>query len=96
MTSDEVEKIVKNLPEDMHSVLINASCDAIDILCKFADYMRKNFVPVSVIENIKAEIEQGYCVVNNDYDRGRNYGLYMATQIIDKYKAESEVSDNDN
>ena len=31
-----------------------------------------------VLDKIRAEIEQGYCVVNNDYDHGRNYGLYMA------------------
>jgi len=39
-----------------------------------------------VLDKIRAEIEQSYCTVNNDYDHGRNYGLYMATQIIDKYK----------
>ena len=39
-----------------------------------------------VLDKIRAEIEQGYCPVNNDYDCGRNCGLYMATQIIDKYK----------
>ncbi len=43
-----------------------------------------------ILDKVRAEIKQGYCEVNNDYDRGRNYGLYMATQIIDKYKAESE------
>lgn len=44
------------------------------------------------IDKIRAEIEQSYCTVNNDYDHERNYGLYMATQIIDKYKPESEES----
>ena len=43
-----------------------------------------------VLDKIKAEIEQAYCKVTNDYDHGRNYGLYIATQIIDKYQAESE------
>ncbi|MBO7734249.1 MAG: hypothetical protein J6S67_16915 [Methanobrevibacter sp.] len=41
-----------------------------------------------VLDKIRAEIEQAYCKVTNDYDHGRNYGLYMAIQIIDKYKAE--------
>ena len=41
-----------------------------------------------ILDKIRAEIEQSYCAVNNDYDHGRNYGLYIATQIIDKYKAE--------
>lgn len=40
-----------------------------------------------IIDKIRAEIEKCYCTVTNDYDHGRNYGLYMATQIIDKYKA---------
>ena len=43
-----------------------------------------------ILDKIKAEIEKCYCTVNNDYDHGRNYGLYMATQIIDKYRVESE------
>jgi predicted GNAT superfamily acetyltransferase len=44
----------------------------------------------SILDKIKAEIGQGYCVVNNDYDQGRNYGLYIATQIIDRYKMKEE------
>ena len=43
-----------------------------------------------LLDKIKAEIEKCYCTVTNDYDHGRNYGLYMATQIIDKYKEEME------
>ena len=43
-----------------------------------------------ILDKIRAKIEQSYCIPNNDYDQGRNYGLYMATQIIDKYKVESE------
>ena len=43
-----------------------------------------------VLDKIRAEIEQGYCKVEDDYDRGRNMGLYIAMQIIDHYKAESE------
>lgn len=65
--------------------------------------MRKDEFPIvdklvkdsvnEVLDKIRAKIEQSYCVVNNDYDHGRNYGLYMATQIIDMYKAESEVQE---
>jgi hypothetical protein len=43
-----------------------------------------------VIDKIKAEIEQAYCKVTNDYDHGRNYGLYIATQIIDRYTKDGE------
>lgn len=43
-----------------------------------------------VLDKIRAEIERGHCEVEDDYDRGRNMGLYIAMQIIDKYKAESE------
>ena len=45
---------------------------------------------IDVLDKIRAEIEQGYCEVEDDYDRGRNMGLYIAMQIIDHYKAESE------
>ena len=40
---------------------------------------------LSVIEDIKAEINSAYVKVENDYDHGRNYGLYMAMQIINKH-----------
>lgn len=43
-----------------------------------------------VLDKIREEIEQAYCIVRDDYDKGRNYGVYMAIQIIDKYKLESE------
>jgi hypothetical protein len=41
-----------------------------------------------VLDKIRAEIEKGYCEVDDAYDQGRNYGLYIATQIIDKYRKE--------
>lgn len=45
---------------------------------------------IDVLNKIRAEIEQGYCEVYDYYDQGRNYGLYIATQIIDKYIKENE------
>ena len=56
----------------------------------YKDGYKKGYEDGKVLDEIRAEIEQGYCTVGNDYDRGRNYGLYIATQIIDKYKAETE------
>ena len=50
----------------------------------------KQILKEPILDKIKTEIEQSYCTPNNDYDHGRNYGLCMATQIIDKYKAENE------
>ena len=50
----------------------------------------KQILKEPILDKIKTEIEQSCCTPNNDYDHGRNYGLYMATQIIDKYKIESE------
>lgn len=43
-----------------------------------------------VLDKIREEIEQAYCKVEDDYDKGRNYGLHIAKQIIDNYKLESE------
>lgn len=59
---------------------------------KWADKNEQNLAMKQepILDKIRSEIEQGYCTVNNDYDHGCNYGLYIATQIIDKYKAESE------
>ena len=48
----------------------------------------KNGIP---LDDVIVQIKQGYCRINNDYDQGRNYGLYIATQILDNIgKAESE------
>lgn len=90
MTSEEVEKIVKNLPDDMRSVLINATGDAIDILCKFAEHMRKNYVPISVIEDIQAEIdEQWYVVKRESIERAE--GLELASEIIIKHTSGTKM-----
>ena len=52
------------------------------------------FIPVSVIDDIKAEIEKEIIPRNSDqYDnevKWQNMGLRMALKVIDRYKAESE------
>lgn len=37
---------------------------------------------VAMLTELQLEIEEAYCEVENDYDRGRNYGLFMTTEII--------------
>ena len=46
-----------------------------------------------VLNKIRAEIEQKQYdfMADKDYDEGLRFGLMLAYQIIDKYKAESEV-----
>lgn len=52
-------------------------------------------IPVSVIDKIRAEIEQ----TAKEYDKFADYrrvrGLWIALEIIDKYKAESEENNVD-
>ena len=60
-----------------------------DLLSAY-DMVIKTLKQQPIIDKIRAKIEQSYYTPNNDYDRGCNYGLYVATQIIDHYKAESE------
>ena len=43
-----------------------------------------------ILDKIRAEIEQGSCKVENDYDKGRNMGLHIAMQIIDKYRGDTD------
>lgn len=87
MTSKEALAILQNMEYDLSNQLGSKYCqkkyEAIGVAIKL---LKRE----AIIDKIKTEIGQGYCVVNNDYDQGRNYGLYMATQIIDKYKIESE------
>lgn len=52
-----------------------------------ADYVKENYVPMSVIDDIKTEIDS-YCSDNRD----RNDGLYIAMRVIDKH-TKGEVSE---
>lgn len=47
-----------------------------------------------ILDKIKVEIEQGYCMEENDYDRGRNMGLRIAMQIIDEFKEGNWIVDS--
>lgn len=76
MLREEVEQYTKLTGEDGWHVPI----------MKIGAFLDGYNTGLEVLDKIRAKIEQGYCEVNNDYDHGRNYGLYMATQIINKYK----------
>ena len=44
------------------------------------------------LDEIKTTIQSAYCNPQNDYDRGRNYGLHLAIQmILDALKRETEM-----
>ena len=58
MTGSEIQKIIESMPDDMKDVLLNGLNDAIEAMCDIANYMRKNFVPGFVIDDIKAEINE--------------------------------------
>lgn len=45
------------------------------------------------LDKIRTKIVKSLCMVTNDYDQGRNYGLRMAVQIIDKYKTMCYISE---
>ena len=47
------------------------------------------------IDRIKMAIQEAYCNPQNDYDRGRNYGLHMAIQImLNAVRGEQDEADN--
>ena len=48
---------------------------------------------LEVLDEIIDMIDEGRCVVNNEYDRGRNYGLYIATEIVDQYRTKNKSDD---
>ena len=75
MLRDEVEQYTKLTGEDGWKVPI----------MKVGAYLDGYNKGLEVIDKIRAEIDS-YCSDNRD----RNDGLYIAMQIIDKYKAESE------
>lgn len=51
----------------------------------------KSLEQESVLDKIRAEIEQEQYafILDRDFDEGVRFGLMLAYQIIDKYKAES-------
>ena len=55
-----------------------------------ADYVKENYVPMSVIEDIKADIkaEMRDYDGDNDFTMGIMYGLRYANTIIDKHTIE--------
>ena len=76
-------KLIIDIPEEVYKYLTEYQ-----LLPSDFDYewMLVHGTPLpKVFEDIKAEIDKAYCKVENDYDHGRNYGLYMANQIIDKH-----------
>ena len=93
MTSEEVEKIIESMPDDMKDVLVNGLNDAIEAMCNIADYMRENFVPMSVIENIQAEIDdEWYRVKRESIERAE--GLELASEIITKHISGAKMEDD--
>ena len=78
-------KLIIDIPEEMYEQIKDGY-----VPLGISKYL-KNGIP---LDDVKAEIGQGYCMPSNEYDKGRNYGLYMAKQILDNIgKAESEVSE---
>ena len=49
--------------------------------------IKRNYVPLSVIEDIKAEIDQKQYdfIADKDYDEGIRFGLMLAYQILNKH-----------
>ena len=79
-------KLIIDIPEDTYKARQHWVANQKRMVDE-VDIAIANGIP---LDKIRAEIEQGYCEVEDDYDRGRNMGLYIAMQIIDHYKAESE------
>ena len=95
-----VEKTIELMKNEKRCIIKADTCDRDCTKCELLkktedllsayDMVIKTLKQQLIIDKIRAEIEQSYYTPNNDYDRGCNYGLYVATQIIDHYKAESE------
>ena len=83
MTKEEALNIMSQMIKDEEGFLSDNTVEAHKMALKALERE-------PILDKIRAEIEQGYCEAEDDYDRGRNMGLYIAMQIIDHYKAESE------
>lgn len=79
-------KIVIDIPEERYSECIKRNeRDTLSLGVILIQSVQNSTPLEKVFEDIKADIDGAYVKVENDYDQGRNYGLYMATQIIYKH-----------
>lgn len=53
-----------------------------------ADYVKENYLPISVIDEIRAEMEERK--LNSGGEPNRALAFNVCLKIIDKYKAESD------
>lgn len=60
--------------------------------------IKQKYIEREVLDEIRAEIVKKHLSVmeKNDFESGRTYGYEEILEIIDKYKAESEVKANEN
>ena len=80
------------LPEDEFLEWLNA-----DVHREAFDMAIQVLEQEPILEKIRAEIDQKQYdfMDDKDYDEGIRFGLMLAYQIIDKYRAESEGNDNE-
>jgi hypothetical protein len=89
MTNEEAIAQLKSILEtgisDDEVLLFTEDYEAIDIAIKSLEQE-------SILDKIRAEIyrKQYDFMDDKDYDEGIRFGLMLAYQILDKYKAESE------
>ena len=96
MTREEAKEKLKDIlaeaTENEDAVCYVTSDDA-DVLKAAIQVLEQE----SILEKIRAEIDQKQYdfMDDKDYDEGIRFGLMLAYQIIDKYRAESEGNDNE-
>lgn len=77
-------QIVIDIPEEMYQTVLD---------CTYCGNLYEELKNGTPLDKIRAEIEQ----TAKDYDKfadyRRIYGLWIALEIIDKYRAESEVQE---
>lgn len=85
MTGEEAINIISQMIKDEEGFLSDNTVEAHKMAIKALEQE-------PVLDKIRAEIEQEQddFMDDKDYDEGVRFGLMLAYQIIDKYKAESE------
>lgn len=82
----EIETIKISGMIDANTTYVRSPEQIKNIAIEIIDKYREQKAETDILDKIKSEIKQASCKIENDYDHGRNYGLYIATQIIDEYK----------
>ena len=85
--ADKAECQNDDLDENQISAIHHRISDALKETIETREKLIRK-TKIETLKSLKDEIIECYCEVENDYDHGRNNGMYIVTQLIDEHLKE--------